>query len=121
MAALRRVAAPFLAAVLRAAVFLGRGGAPLLGPGLRGGRDGEVARLVLTAAGGPFRGRRREELAMERLAQAEQSAVAEVRNRAVDVALEATRRILVAEMTADRADTLIDATIKELPQKLKLH
>jgi F-type H+-transporting ATPase subunit b len=65
--------------------------------------------------------RRREELAMERLAQAEQSAIAEVRNRAVDVALEATRRILVAEMTADRADRLIDATIKDLPQKLRPH
>ncbi|MGC9666377.1 1-deoxy-D-xylulose-5-phosphate reductoisomerase [Planosporangium sp. 12N6] len=30
---------------------------------LRGGRADEVARLVLTASGGPFRGRRREELA----------------------------------------------------------
>jgi len=30
---------------------------------LRGGRPHEVARLVLTASGGPFRGRRREELA----------------------------------------------------------
>jgi 1-deoxy-D-xylulose-5-phosphate reductoisomerase len=30
---------------------------------LRGGREDEVARLVLTASGGPFRGRRREELA----------------------------------------------------------
>jgi len=30
---------------------------------LRGGRAGEVARLVLTASGGPFRGRAREELA----------------------------------------------------------
>jgi 1-deoxy-D-xylulose-5-phosphate reductoisomerase len=29
---------------------------------LRGGRDDEVARLVLTASGGPFRGRRRAEL-----------------------------------------------------------
>jgi 1-deoxy-D-xylulose-5-phosphate reductoisomerase len=30
---------------------------------LRGGRDDEVARLVLTASGGPFRGRRRADLA----------------------------------------------------------
>ncbi len=30
---------------------------------LRGGRGDEVARLVLTASGGPFRGRRRDELA----------------------------------------------------------
>ncbi len=65
--------------------------------------------------------KRREQLAMERLAHAEQTAVAEVRNQAVDVALEATRRLLVAETTTDRADALVDATIKDLPQKLQLH
>ena len=64
---------------------------------------------------------RREQLAMERLAHAEQSAIAEVRNQAVDVALEATRRILIAETTAERADALIDATIKDLPRTLKPH
>ena len=65
--------------------------------------------------------KRREQLAMERLAHAEQSAIAEVRNQAVDVALEATRRILVAEATAERADALIDATIQDLPRTLKPH
>jgi F-type H+-transporting ATPase subunit b len=65
--------------------------------------------------------KRREQLAMERPAHAEQSAIAEVRNQAVDVALEATRRILVAETTAERANALIDATIKDLPRTLKPH
>lgn len=65
--------------------------------------------------------KRREQLAMERLSHAEQMAIAEVRSQAVDVALEATRRLLVAETTAERADTLIDATIKDLPRTLKLH
>jgi 1-deoxy-D-xylulose-5-phosphate reductoisomerase len=37
---------------------------------LRGGRADEVARLVITASGGPFRGRRREELAAVTLEQA---------------------------------------------------
>jgi 1-deoxy-D-xylulose-5-phosphate reductoisomerase len=37
---------------------------------LRGGRAEEVARLVLTASGGPFRGKRREELAEVTVAQA---------------------------------------------------
>ncbi len=37
---------------------------------LRGGRADEVERLVLTASGGPFRGRRREELADVTVAQA---------------------------------------------------
>ena len=37
---------------------------------LRGGRHDEVARLVLTASGGPFRGRRRDELAEVTVEQA---------------------------------------------------
>ncbi len=37
---------------------------------LRGGRSDEVARLVLTASGGPFRGRRRDELGAVTLEQA---------------------------------------------------
>jgi len=37
---------------------------------LRGGRSGEVERLVLTASGGPFRGRRREDLASVTVEQA---------------------------------------------------
>jgi 1-deoxy-D-xylulose-5-phosphate reductoisomerase len=37
---------------------------------LRGGREDEVGRLVLTASGGPFRGRRREELGEVTVAQA---------------------------------------------------
>ncbi len=35
---------------------------------LRAGRKDEVRRLVLTASGGPFRGRRREELGDEQIA-----------------------------------------------------
>lgn len=65
--------------------------------------------------------KRREELAMERLAQAEQAAVAEVRSRAVDVALAATANVLAAQAKGKKADALIDATIQELPEKLKLH
>jgi 1-deoxy-D-xylulose-5-phosphate reductoisomerase len=37
---------------------------------LRGGQAGEVRRLVLTASGGPFRGRRRDELAQVTVPQA---------------------------------------------------
>ncbi len=62
--------------------------------------------------------KRREQMAIDRIAQAEAAAVAEVRGIAVDVALEATRRILENEMTAKRANTLIDVAIKELPEKL---
>lgn len=62
--------------------------------------------------------KRREELAMERIAQAETAAVNEIRGRAVEVALEATRRLLADQTTGKRADALIDAAIRELPQKL---
>ncbi len=41
-----------------------------LAQGLRGGRAEEVDRLVLTASGGPFRGRRRDELSEVTLEQA---------------------------------------------------
>jgi 1-deoxy-D-xylulose-5-phosphate reductoisomerase len=41
-----------------------------LAQGLRGGRADEVDRLVLTASGGPFRGRRRDELSDVTLEQA---------------------------------------------------
>ena len=60
---------------------------------------------------------RREQLAEERIAQAEAKAVAEIQSLAVDIALDATRRLLAEQVTGDRADAMIDAAIKELPEK----
>lgn len=62
--------------------------------------------------------KRREAQAMERIAQAEQAALAEVRSRAVDVAVEATRKLLAERMTPQQRDALIDSAIKDLPGKL---
>ena len=62
--------------------------------------------------------KRREAQAVERIAQAEQAAIAEVRARAADVAIEASRRLLAERLTAGQADALIDAAISELPEKL---
>ena len=62
--------------------------------------------------------KRRESQAMERIAQAEKAAVAEVRARAVDTAIEATRRLLAERLTPKQADSLIDSAIAELPKKL---
>lgn len=61
---------------------------------------------------------RREEAALERIAQAEAAALAEVRTRAVDVAMQATQTLLVQKLTPAQSDALIDAAIAELPQKL---
>ena len=70
----------------------------------------EVDRLTQHAAAELERSlRRREEMA---------AAVAEVRIRAVDVAMQATERVLLEKMTPKQADALIDAAIAELPSKL---
>ncbi len=62
--------------------------------------------------------KRREELAMQRIAQAEAQAAAEVRAVAVDAAISATRKLLAESLEGQRADALIDQAIAELPQKL---
>ena len=61
---------------------------------------------------------RREQQAKDRIAQAEASAVDEVRAAAVDVAMEATRRVLAETIKDKKADALIDDTIKDLPNRL---
>ncbi len=63
--------------------------------------------------------KRRQQLAMERIARAEVEALDEVRGVAVDVALDATRRLLAEKVSGKRADAMIDAAIKELPDKLR--
>ncbi len=62
--------------------------------------------------------KRRQQQAMERIARAEAEALDEVRGIAVDVALDATRRLLAEKMSGKRADAMIDAAIEELPEKL---
>jgi len=59
--------------------------------------------------------KRREQQAVERIAQAETEALREVRNTAVDIALSATRRLIVEQLGADQASGIIDAAIKDLP------
>ncbi|MFO1113282.1 MAG: F0F1 ATP synthase subunit B [Rhodospirillales bacterium] len=62
--------------------------------------------------------KRREAQAMERIAQAEQAAIAEVRGRAVDVAIGATRKLLAEQLTPAQRNALIDSAISELPKRL---
>lgn len=62
--------------------------------------------------------KRREELALQRIAQTEQQAAAEVRGAAVDVAVAAAERLLREKLDGAKADALIDQAIKELPAKL---
>jgi F-type H+-transporting ATPase subunit b len=62
--------------------------------------------------------KRREQMAIDRIAQAEASAIADVRNQAADVAFQATQRILSMQVKGKSADALISAAISELPEKL---
>jgi len=61
---------------------------------------------------------RREKMAMDKIAQAEAQAVADVRNQAVDIAMAAAARLLKERIDAGKGDELIDSAIKELDRKL---
>ncbi len=62
--------------------------------------------------------KRREQLALDKIAQAEADAMLAVRNTAIDVAVSATQRILTEQLDATAATQLIDSAIAEIPAKL---
>ncbi len=62
--------------------------------------------------------KRREEMAMQRIAQAEAQATAEVRGAAVDLAMAATQKLLAQGLDRNRPDALIDTAVKALPTRL---
>lgn len=62
--------------------------------------------------------KRREQLAMDKIAQAESDAVQAVRDTAVDIAIAATRKLLTDRLDGRAAAALLDRAIAELPQKL---
>jgi len=61
---------------------------------------------------------RRRQAAIEKIAQAEAAAIAEVRQYAVDVAIAATRQVLTDQVQGALADRMIDQAIVELPRRL---
>lgn len=61
---------------------------------------------------------RREAQALERIAQAEHQAIADVRNLAVDVAIDATTHLIAEKLPHDRATALVQAAIGDLPRTL---
>jgi F-type H+-transporting ATPase subunit b len=61
---------------------------------------------------------RREKMAMDKIAQAEAQAVADVRNHAIDVAVAAAEQLLKSKTDAQRGERLIDSAIGELERKL---
>jgi F-type H+-transporting ATPase subunit b len=61
---------------------------------------------------------RREKMALEKIAQAEAQAVADVRNQAVDIATAVAARLLRESVDKGRGEALIDAAIADLDRKL---
>ena len=61
---------------------------------------------------------RREKLAMDRITQAEASALDEIRARTVDIALDATRDLLANNLSDHKANAMLDDAIRELPGRL---
>ncbi|MBI5164616.1 MAG: F0F1 ATP synthase subunit B [Magnetospirillum sp.] len=62
--------------------------------------------------------KRREQMAMDRIATAEAQALRDVRNVAVDVAIAAARQVLAETITADQAAKMVDGAITDLSGKL---
>jgi F-type H+-transporting ATPase subunit b len=63
--------------------------------------------------------KRREQQALDRIAQAEAQALAEVRNLAADLAVAATRKILVEKLDPAKAQALVSDAIADLPKRLQ--
>ena len=62
--------------------------------------------------------KKREELTLERISQAEATAIEEIRFRIVGMAMNATRYLLSKKLSDARSQSLLNSAIKELPGKL---
>jgi F-type H+-transporting ATPase subunit b len=62
--------------------------------------------------------KRREELAMAKIDQAEQNALSEVRNQAVDVAIAAAAKLIAEKMDEKTAEQLTGEAIKDVGRRL---
>ncbi len=63
--------------------------------------------------------KRRERMAMDRIASAEAGAIAEVRNTAAEIATAAARAVISQQLDANADAVLIDRAVAELPSALR--
>lgn len=83
------------------------------------GAQAEAARLTAaTAAEAEASAKRREQMAIDRIAAAEKAAVDDVRYTAVDVASNAARQVIAEGLTPDAGSALVDHAIAQLPSAL---
>jgi len=62
--------------------------------------------------------KRREQLAIDKIGEAERRAIREVELMAVDIAMTATRTILTEKMSGPEGDRMIDAAIEDVGRQL---
>ena len=83
------------------------------------GAKAEAGRVAAAAAAeAEASARRREQMAMDRIAAAEKAAVDEVRLTAVEVATAAARQVIAEGLSAEADSRLIDHAITQLPGAL---
>ena len=61
---------------------------------------------------------RRAQTAKEKIEQAETAALSEIRSLAADAATAAAEKLIAARLDEKRSASLVEASIKELPEKL---
>lgn len=85
---------------------------------VKGAKD-EAERLAVEAAANLEKSlKRSEQMAKDRIQQAEAQAIAEVKAQAVDLAMAAAKTILETDAGGKKADALIDQSIKDIEGKL---
>ncbi|MGE0222318.1 MAG: F0F1 ATP synthase subunit B [Acetobacteraceae bacterium] len=83
------------------------------------GAKAEAARVAAAAtAEAQASAKRREQMALDRIAAAEKAAVEEVRLMAAEVATAAARQVIAEGLTAEAGAKLIDSAISQLPSAL---
>ena len=63
--------------------------------------------------------KRREQLALEKIAQAEVEAIREIRSLTVNIAVEATRSLIAGRLDEVRSNELVDQAIENLSENLQ--
>jgi len=62
--------------------------------------------------------KRRSEMALDRIGQAEAKALKQVRETAIDIAIRGTERLIIDGLDETKADKMIGDAIKDLGKKL---
>lgn len=80
----------------------------------------EAERLAIAAAAdAEASAKRRERMALDRIAAAEAGAIADVRNAATAIAIRAATDVLAESMTPEADAAMIDAAVADLPRALR--